>query len=562
MTYRICRIQSLLRRAEALRREQAELAAEICDLGGGQPSGPDLLDPMLLNILENEKNKQTLELPPGVLRSELKRLLGLGSDAVDDNHGSLASAAEAEEFARLIEEGGEFPPPPEGMFSKDPEPADAFMARIQASLEQFKEMVAGRKARARNQVEDYIEDEELEGSDIESLLNGDIPVFDEELTESVPAPDIPPEALAAALRAHRVLLILRRAFMADDAIGLMTPLQALLDRALVSEDFEFQDPWICLEGIEATRDYLSEATEVGGASISMDVLFLSFHEYKPHVKGRVVAHTLLNLPLPRWYQDYLALHGAPEMPPEPEYGPRRRAGEPARVFVEDHRCPPGGALYPRVHSQPLLPSEEEGTAHIQWLRQPTPAITCPQLRVRRASEGPEEGLVLYLMGMVGTPSRGKPVRSQTNPCYNRLPTGSVLLGALGDGWLSPLPPEQVQPPPLPRARPADLSHDPLNSDEAEQLLRGLLGDKSFTEIAGQLPMKAPLQTGPSLPGHLSIGATWLFEINPAGKVNEVQVHWQWVGGPFQEVSHAYDVWAAETGLLNEDSEATSNQTVY
>jgi hypothetical protein len=626
------RVDDIIRRAAELKRQQEALAAELSALGEdvdvNTNAGASALDPALLRLLESDPSR-SLELPPGVLRTELERLLGLRPDAAaSDPLANGIQYEECEAMARAIEETGIMPPPPPDMFTSPPEPAESFLARLNGSIEDFEKFLqSSRRERARLKREfaaaaaaadesgspkaeendpRFAQGEEEDGgdgfdygdndNDDADDADDDFSLFDQELTESIPAPDIPVEALEAAHRAHRVLLVLRRIFVAQTDVQPLAFLEALSHRDLLAPDFVFSDPWINLTRAEEAWRYLTRMNETG-AAIDFDVMFLGFDEYEPKVKGRVVAHTLFRMPLPHWYLKYLCIHGLSDMPEESDEGPRRRKGEPMRIWRGDGpgESSPGCEMYPRHTdgtSDSIRHSEAGGRSHVLWLCKPFPIAAQRQALVRNddciveysvEEEGntghqaaDEEEDDVLIVGWSFKEWSTNDTHSKLHmmeggqrifPDYSALPSVHSMLvnpvrESFGNGaWYASCSLEDSQPPalpPLPRPRPANLEEDPLNPDEAEQLLRELLGDKKFEEIAQQLPPKAPPVTGPAIPDHLCFGATWSFDVHPdTGKVCNISLTWSWVGGPFCDERDAYDVWIAETGLLEDYEDAST-----
>lgn len=623
-------MDDIIRRAAELKRQQEALAAELSALGEdvdiNANAGTSALDPALLRLLESDPSR-SLELPPGVLRTELERLLGLRPDAAAlDPLANGIQYEECEAMARAIEETGMMPSPPPDMFTSPPEPAESFLARLNGSIEDFEKFLqTSRKDRARLKREfaagiaagddtgppkakeneppsaggeeggDGFADghEDDDDDDAEDDADDNFSLFDQELTESIPAPEIPVEALEAAHRAHRVLLVLRRIFVDQTDVKPLAFLEALSHRDLLAPDFVFSDPWINLTRAEEAWRYLTRMNETG-AEIDFDVMFLGFDEYEPKVKGRVVAHTLFRMPLPHWCLKYLCIHGLSDLPEESDEGPRRRKGEPLRIWREGDGpagSPPGCEMYPRHadgtshdDDDSMRHSEARGHSHVPWLCMPFPLAAQRQALVRNDdciveyaveeddnTDEDENDVLIVGWGnnewSTNDSNISKPHRVETVqrifPDYSALPSVHSMLvdpvrASFGNGawYAGSLEDSQPSLPPLPRPRPASLEEDPLNPDEAEQLLRELLGNKKFEEIACRLPPKAPPVTGPAIPDHLCFGATWSFDVHPdTGKVCNISLSWSWVGGPFCDERDAYDVWIAETGLLEDYEDA-------
>lgn len=286
--YPIRSAQDLLRRAAALRKEQealvAEFAATVSDSEGHKEIESLLKDEGLRDILapKGVYSPELGEIPSGILRSELERLLGLRpSEDEDDPLAKGPQFKEAEELARAIEEGTGTMEAPPGYFVDVPEPAEEFLARLEASVARFEEMLLSKKEQARLRRERkaagvYADADDDEDS-FRKVLN-DIPMFPEDLTQSVPAPNIPPEAAEQFHRAERVLLVLRRV-LKTDGIPPISGLNALLDRDLVSDDVYFEDPWAAMNGIDVVQEYL-EVMGAVGATLDLEIAFSSYYEYK------------------------------------------------------------------------------------------------------------------------------------------------------------------------------------------------------------------------------------------------------------------------------------------
>ena len=283
----LCSAQDILRRAAALRKEQealaAEFAAAVSDGTGEQEEIERLLKEEGLDDILIPKatyNPDLGEIPPGILRSELERLLGLRP--VIDKDDPLANGPQhedAEKLAREIEEGHGSMQAPPGYFVDTPEPADQFLSRLEGSIQRFEEMLLSKKEQARLRRERKaagIEEDDDEDA-FRRLLN-DIPMFPEDLTQSVPAPDIPKEAADQFHRAERVLLVLRRAVKIDGSPP-SAGLNALIERNLVSTDVYYEDPWVALNGLDTLQEYL-ELIEGAGATLDLETAFSSYYEYK------------------------------------------------------------------------------------------------------------------------------------------------------------------------------------------------------------------------------------------------------------------------------------------
>lgn len=591
-------MDELVRRAAELKRQQEALAAELSALGEdvGEYADVDSLDSALLRLLESDASR-SLELPPGILRTELERLLGLRPDAAEmDPLANGVQYEECEAMARVIEETGIMPSPPPDMFTQPPEPAESFLARLNESVNEFEKILRSSKkdlARLKRaqaaaatvsdsiqegpfkDFEDGFQDQDDDDNDQDGDEEGNFSPFShQELTESIPAPDIPAEALEAAHRAHRVLLVLRRIFVDQTDVKPLAFLEALKYRKLLADDFVFSDPWINLTRPEEAWRYLKRMN-LTGAAIDFDVMFLGFDEYEPKVKGKVVAHTLFRMPLPHWYSKYLCIHGMPGTLVESDEGPRRRQGEPVRVWRGDDGSAghlPGCELYPRHHDDANTSLQDnlasaQGASHVRWLCKPFPLAARRQALVRNPfcileysieNEDEDEDGILVVGWHASYEGRANDsTRDETFPDYSALPPVQSMLvdptrESFGNGQWYASSPVDIDPrvPPLPRPRPANLEEDPLNADEAEQLLRELLGDEKFEEVAQRLPPKAPPESGPAIPDHLCFGGTWSFNVHPdTGQVYEIWLSWSWVGGPFSDERDAYDVWIAETDLL-------------
>lgn len=563
--------KDLLRRAAELRAEQAALAEELAAAAAGPLDSPDRaaleaalresgLDPAEALGASLAYDPSAGEVPPGPLRSELERLLGLRPP--EDPFDPLAAgppAEEAEALARAIEEGRATTEAPPGFFPPPAESGDQFLARLDASRARFVEMLGSGKdraaaRRARRGATGEREDEREEEDALRRMISEE-PTFPSELTDSLAVPDIPPEAAAQFHRSQRALLVLRRALM-DDGHPPGAGIAGLKARGLAAPELTFEDPWVALEGRDAAESYL-DGLAAAGATIELDTLFAQYTEYRPDVRCHLVAHTYITVPLPGWYLARLALHGQPPPPPDDpaSTAPRWRPGEAVRQDAD----PPGGLLYPRRPPSEPSAAAAAGRAHLRWLVVPAPVAARRQVPVGR-SEQDYWGLEVRGAGG-GEGPRPRPTR---RPDYSALPPAGVLASAAGFGWYAPPRDDPPRPPPLPRAAPAeeiDLEEDPLSPDEVEQLLRALLGDADFDRAAAQLPAKkdSPWVEEPGGDSVLAVGATWRYEVDPAsGAVTRVEVAWSWVQGPFAEQGDAYDVYVEAAGLMEAAAAGTDD----
>jgi hypothetical protein len=580
----VCRKQDILRRVAALKQERAALAAEFA---AAVADGDDQQQEEILQMLKEEglddifeaitpkvgtKQNETLlsqiysptagEIPQGILRSELERLLGLRP--AEDLEDPLAQGLDfeaVEEFSKLIEQGTGSLQPPESFWDAEPEPGDQFLNRLHKSVETFEEMLLSKKEQAKLRRErkaaGELDDPEDSEDAFRSLLN-DIPMFPEDYIKNIPAPDIPEKAVAQFERAERVLLVLRRALL-EDGFAPSAGVDALASQDLVSssEKFIFEDPWMVVDNFEDALLYLKKMEHSAGIQLDVDTMFSSYYEYTPEVKCRIVVHTLMHIPLPAWYASYLELHGQPAPPADSGTKHRWQAGEAIKINllkngdIDKSKPITPGVLFPRELKKGKEPNKR---AFVRWLRRPFPVAAQRQVLVanptwKRSNE--RDGFQV-----VGNAQKKFSKTSKMSPDYSCLPPATALLTKEGSvGWYAQqtLENSSKQPPPLPRPepiQPEDLDVDPLTPDEAEQLLRELLGNK-FDDIAAQLPTKA---RGAIVPAEqfneLQIGATWSYEVDPSsGKVSSIFMQWNWIGGPIAEITHAYDVYIAECGLV-------------
>ena len=275
----------MLRRAEALRQEQASIAAELAetthllpsrdsDSEDGDDDDDDELDAKLVGG----------DIPPGILRSELERLLGLRPQ--EDEEDPLAGGIpfdEAEQFARAVEEGHASLEAPDGFYDAEAEPADEFMARLDASVAQFEEMLLSKKEQARRRRERITASggcrEDDSEDEFRQLMN-EVPMFPSDFTQNIPMPNIPEQATAQIERAERVLLVLRRALLGDGGVP-CAGVDALKARGLLADDVLFQDPWVAAQGVTQVQGYLVGGMEWGaGVRVDLDTLFSSYYEYE------------------------------------------------------------------------------------------------------------------------------------------------------------------------------------------------------------------------------------------------------------------------------------------
>ncbi|KAL4553767.1 hypothetical protein Ndes2526B_g03596 [Nannochloris sp. 'desiccata'] len=241
---------------------------------------------------------------------------------------------------------------------------------------------------------------------------------------------------------------------------------------------------------------------------------------------------------------------------EPALKKRKKAGEAIKINLlknGDDEIKPltPGVLFPRELKEGEKPNQR---AFARWLRKPVPVAAQRQVLVpnptwKRSNEKCD-------FEVIGNNEHFPPQTSKKFPNYSLLTPAAALLTNQGSvGWYAPqtLENSSRQLPPLPRPeqiQPEDLDFDPLTPDEAEQLLRELLGNK-FDDIAAQLPTKAQgAFVSAEQFNELQIGVTWSYEIDPrSGKVSSIFMQWNWVGGPIADITHAYDIYLAECGLV-------------
>jgi len=572
------RQEDLLRRAADLQRQRTQLADELAKIHEQlETAGVSAKD-------VTPSNHPGDDLPDGLLRRELERLLGLRQSAFDteDPLARGPPIEEAEELAKLIVEGGKLPPLPTSAFSQRPEPEEKFMARLERSIQRFEAMVAGKKARRQQRrseasIEGWDDDKNESGSWFDRQEDG---VFPKELTESVPAPEVPEDVIAAMQRAERVAYTLRQAYKecSSPKAGIME----LSSRGLVSPSIEMEDPWIAVAGMEAMTAYLRQL-EKACIRLQLDTIFVKYYQYRPTVGCYIVIDTFMHLPLPDWYLSYLALNPQEQQKLQPldPAGPRRVPEDPQELVLDEASCLPTN-LYPKMEAN-ISAAEEQGSAHKAWMQEPHPMCCARQVLLGRrsmkvASSGNdtielninygEETHGIRVLGLLdagqqrgmGTGTCGKASLGKRPSGYSALPPASTLITSTNDGnWEihedlcfgEKAPPSS---PPLPREGPADLDRHPLTSLEAEQLLKLLLGDK-FNSAAAQLPERAA--TFPRHPAQewqqgdtMTVAVSWFYEVDTAsGQVTSLKMEWGWVGGPFSQPMDAYDVYVKECDLV-------------
>lgn len=587
--------------SERLRRQQEEVEAELAKLQTGSATGADVgvdLDRLLG------------EVPEGRLRNELKRLIGLDFPADDEDGDPLAHGVpmeEAEDLARVFEEEGVMPPPPPGMFPREPEPAESFMARLEESLSSFEARIAGRRRKRQQRKNGRSagdSDGDVDGTSTNDAQRGKpwdgpfsaVSTFPQDIAESVPAPNVPSDVAAAFDRAQRVLYVLRRAHM--DSTCPTAAMQALKERDILSPSVFMEDPWLELAGEEAVQAYVQRLRDAG-VTLEIDGVFARFHEYRqgrqrnlivldecdflhissvkasyysvsdfplsrccrPQVRCCVVADTFLMLPIPDWYWSYLALHDHPIKYTHrtPASGPRPDPDSILEIALHEHGTPPETALYPRMDPAPSA-AEQKGTAHAAWMQSPMPVCSARQVIVHnalcwlRATEtaATGNGDAVSVAGLINRSGHTAQHSQGRRPERGLLPASAELL-AEGEGWRVSDPPEEPPEPALPRAAPANLAEHPLTQREAEQLLKTLYGDM-FESVAAQLPKPKPPPnrvSGEEDIMHLRVMASWMYSVDPdSGKVFDVQLKWGGLTGPFPDVRDAYDIFLSECALLD------------
>ncbi|GAB4819494.1 hypothetical protein N2152v2_006540 [Parachlorella kessleri] len=226
-----------------------------------------------------------------------------------------------EEFARIIEEGGRLPPQPPEEFLTQPETAEAFVGRIQASIDAYEgvgDRGRGPKQRGSKAAQQGSDPGIPVGFPGENNPWGPhwdpheewtgpfhkIPVELEEIRGTVPAPEPPAEVMDQFHRMERVLLVLRRAFLARQPEEWV---QSLHSKGLLGEDVVFADPWVLLMGVPDLKRYMRQLGEAG-ATFELSKAIARCLEYDPTPKWQIIIDAWMHLPIPTWYQRFLWLH--------------------------------------------------------------------------------------------------------------------------------------------------------------------------------------------------------------------------------------------------------------
>lgn len=321
--------------------------------------------------------------------------------------------------------------------------------------------------------------------------------------------------------------------------------------------------------------------------------------FRPSIRFRLVVLTYLHLPVPLWYKSYLGLHSQPPPPPDPIDGrPRWQPGQPISVELDKNSDLLPGVIYPRETRDNRTEEEINGKAHLKNLNasrfcrgrscqvlvsNPVCSIidrwsdvdrgicrSAPDVFGKIISMKPEVGIVEPVF--VPERHRSSCLRTYTGK-RNLLPKAADLLSEAGlnddsssaahkgQWYMTSSETDRLLQDPLPRAGPADLENHPLTSEEAEYLLKKIIGDeKKFQSIMRQLPKKPkhndPLgdrgmtwRTG----SHMTVASSWVFDFStPRGRSHKMQVQWSWLGGPFPNIRDAYDVWIQEINILESD----------
>ena len=595
-------MEELLQRAQQLQLEQQSLFEELETM---QQQNQHQVDQY--QVYDRSKG----EIPSdSYLRSEFERLLGLRPTHRDplDAKSVDEGQEEAEALSREIEEGRATIRAPEGQWEVAPEDPEQFLRRLNASIEDFERRLMSKKEQRRwkRQKKKERMDDDDGGDDtvleeeFQFTLNDDDTkeesssfnvnsVFEKELTTSVPVPDIPPAAAAQFERAERVLLVLRRVFM-NKRIEPTDVLDALIERQLIvdrsagnasqDEVLQFEDPWVVLQGLDRVYTYLQLLGYNSGIRMDIIDLFSSYYEYKPEVRARIIAHVQFFMPLPDWYIAYTGLHGQPDPPPPPPGAPRRRPGDRIKIELggeaenDEDRESLVDRIYPRrppsTCDSDSTNNDSERYAYVRWMGGGTapPIASCGNIvHVGRChheveEENGGEGTPLLVLGGMYHPNTHTYHRNKQKYTsvlqYSVDAMLSLDVSSSGYYFHPPAPPHPL-PDILPREGEPDLDKYPITPDEAEFLLRKVMGDDEakWREFASQIPPKKQGQEGDAQleEGAVQVATTWAFEINPFnGKVESIGMDWGWVGGAVPDIMDVYDMYALETGILTEEVE--------
>lgn len=268
----------------------------------------DLLSTQSLPNSKFLEQKYDPIVPPGPVRDELERLLGIRPpENPDDPLTGGPFFDEADAFARQFEETGVFPPIPQSFFGDNkPEPADQFMKRLNKSIEGFLDLVknqgkrrrfkgskhknktktengssntiteSGEAGRINSDVSPEDTDEEEGDAYVEPFST--VTMFPTELNYSVPVPDIPHESLQQIYKAQRVLYILRRAFLESHRPD--AGVHALMKYGLLDDSAWYDDPWVSLPDSKAILSYVSDKlTDSGRIDVELDSIFANYYSY-------------------------------------------------------------------------------------------------------------------------------------------------------------------------------------------------------------------------------------------------------------------------------------------
>lgn len=144
-------------------------------------------------------------------------------------------------------------------WAREPEPAEEFKARIQASIAHFERLVQGKKYHPPpDSTLPLLEDDadEIDWEKREPL--GELP---DEITKPTPAPDLPFHVFPIYKAAERIMYVLRRAHLTNTPSAAV---KMLTEKELVDEEgVQFEDPWVELVGRKDWESYMGKVESAG-----------------------------------------------------------------------------------------------------------------------------------------------------------------------------------------------------------------------------------------------------------------------------------------------------------
>jgi hypothetical protein len=313
------------RQAAKLRQRQRQLESEL------QSIQQDLTK---LNIdpLETTEGSNL----PDQIKAYLAEAGVLGSEAdfINDPDSPIAHEDEAEEFSKFLEQGGQMPMELlNGNNMYDPEPADQFLARWNASIKEY--ITRKGSTKGINHPPPQKEGTTSTSTDTNNVeydpdivpktnwkgIGSTLSITPEEITKTIPGPDLPPNIQQYTEKVQRIMLVLRRAH--KDFQCPSAAINALINYNLVPNDFitnnsthnkqeegeyflKYEDPLVALKGADTIKKYMERLSDIGGR-FELSKVFGRCIEYQPLPHWNVYVDVFLHLPYPEWLYSMLEL---------------------------------------------------------------------------------------------------------------------------------------------------------------------------------------------------------------------------------------------------------------